>query len=127
MPRRCVPSPILQSPSQTSTSNTALFASILATRAIARTVRPNGVAERWRMSTAIPTLIYPAGGDEAMADPDAVSNPCLFGRERARHFGSGRLTFREPRAEPVEVEIDHRRRIESQDLRKQQAAHDRVA
>ena len=45
-PRRCVPSPILRSPSCASTANSTLRSSTSITVAVATTVRPTGVAAR---------------------------------------------------------------------------------
>jgi len=73
MPRRWVPSPILRSPSQASTSNTTLLPLIWITRAMARTVRPAGVAGE------VPDPHVHADADEPLrqirsdGEPDAIS------------------------------------------------------
>jgi hypothetical protein len=45
---------------------------------MARTVRPTGVAARWRMFTSMPTLTKPSGRYEAVAEPDAISISASF-------------------------------------------------
>ncbi len=61
--RRCVPLPISSSPSCADTLNSMRFPSTPTTSAVARTVRPTGVAARCFTSTAVPTAPSPASGN----------------------------------------------------------------
>src|ERR1700722_17388344 len=71
-----------------------------------------------------------AGWKVLCAGQSVATAPRLFGRMRRHHLGWASLSAPEPAdkmTQPIEIDIDHRRGVERQQLRDQQAADDGIA
>src|SRR3982074_327577 len=72
--------------------------------------------------------LHPYTGNEFCGGIWDDREPRLFGRRRLRMAGGRVLLFAEqPGLQPVQVDVDNRRRIESENLRQGQTADDGVA